>query len=95
MTRDELDALSSHELHDLAVRFVESGWSLKHSHRLIVLSATYRQISTDDEQRHKIDPDNLLLWRQKVQRLDAGTLRPTSWSDRFRALGRELLRPQG
>ncbi|MFE5139899.1 acyl-CoA thioesterase [Streptomyces fagopyri] len=25
-------------------------------------------------------------------RLDAGTLRPTSWSDRFRAVGRELLR---
>jgi acyl-CoA thioester hydrolase len=28
-------------------------------------------------------------------RLDAGTLRPTAWSDRFRALGRELLRSQG
>ncbi|WP_369245175.1 acyl-CoA thioesterase [Streptomyces sp. R41] len=28
-------------------------------------------------------------------RLDAGTLRPTPWSDRFRALGRELLRSRG
>ncbi|MFC9849167.1 acyl-CoA thioesterase [Streptomyces sp. NPDC060223] len=26
-------------------------------------------------------------------RLDAGTLRPTSWSEPFRAVGRELLRP--
>ncbi|MDT0464643.1 acyl-CoA thioesterase [Streptomyces gibsoniae] len=26
-------------------------------------------------------------------RLDAATLRPTSWSERFRAAGRELLRP--
>ncbi|MFE6486123.1 acyl-CoA thioesterase [Streptomyces sp. NPDC057757] len=28
-------------------------------------------------------------------RLDAGTLRPTPWSDRFRAVGRELLRSAG
>ena len=30
----------------LAARFVESGWSLKQMHRLIVLSATYQQSST-------------------------------------------------
>ena len=28
-------------------------------------------------------------------RLDAGTLRPVPWSDAFRAVGRELLRPAG
>ncbi|MFB8182319.1 acyl-CoA thioesterase [Streptomyces sp. NPDC055966] len=28
-------------------------------------------------------------------RLDAGTLRPTPWTDGFRAVGRELLRPAG
>ena len=32
----------------LAVEFVESGWSLKHMHRLMVLSAAYRQDSRVD-----------------------------------------------
>ena len=58
----------------LAVQFVEQGWSIKQMHRLMVLSATYRQSSVDDEARHQIDPDNALLWRQNVQRLDAETL---------------------
>ncbi len=37
----------------LAVEFVESGWSLKHMHRLMVLSATYCQDSTVDPRNAK------------------------------------------
>lgn len=61
----------------LAIEFTRRGWSIKDLHRIIVLSATYRQAS-QVEFRSKglqIDPDNLLLWRQNVQRLDAETLR--------------------
>ncbi len=43
--------------------------------RLILLSASYRQNSVDDEAKRTLDPDNVLLWRQNVQRLDAETLR--------------------
>jgi len=60
----------------LAAEFVESGWSVKHVQRLIVTSATYRQASGVRNQG-AADPDNSLLWRQNVQRLDAETLRDT------------------
>jgi hypothetical protein len=59
----------------LATEFVDQGWSIKEVHRLIVLSAAYRQTSTDDPARHELDPANALLWRQNVQRLNAETLR--------------------
>src|SRR5207244_3332361 len=52
------------------------GWSLKHVHRLIVTSSTFRQDSMRrDGAAEKRDPDNLLLWRMNRQRLDAETLR--------------------
>ncbi len=59
----------------LAVEFMDRGWSLKVIHRLLVTSATYRQASTSDSGRSKLDPDNALLWRQNVRRLDAEGLR--------------------
>jgi hypothetical protein len=59
----------------LAVEFMESGWSIKHMHRLMLLSATYRQTSTVDGRKRSIDPDNRTLWRQNMQRLEAETLR--------------------
>jgi len=61
----------------LAVEFMESGWSLKHMHRLIVTSTTYQQSSRtipNAGSSHK-DPNNLLLWRQNRLRLDAEVLR--------------------
>ncbi len=61
----------------LAVEFMENGWSIKHIQRLIVTSATYRQASAIDPRKKAIDPDNTLLWRQNVQRLDAESLRDT------------------
>ncbi len=63
----------------LAREFVESGWSIKHIHRLILLSNTYRQRSKFDESQHararEVDPDNRLLWRQRLRRIDAEPLR--------------------
>src|SRR5262249_17530185 len=63
----------------LAVEFMESGWSVKHIQRLIVTSATYRQGSGARNQG-SADPENSLLWRQNVQRLDAEMLRDTMLS---------------
>ena len=63
----------------LAREFVESGWSMKHVHRQIMLSATYRQRSAVDENRLaasvQIDPNNHLLWRQQMRRLEAEPIR--------------------
>src|SRR5213078_2492483 len=44
-------------------------WSLKHIHRLIVTSATYRQ-SAIAEHGAKLDPDNKLLWKMNRRRLE-------------------------
>jgi hypothetical protein len=51
-----------------------SPWSLKHIHRLIVTSATYRQ-SALSTQGSKVDPDNTLLWRMNRRRLEAEAVR--------------------
>ena len=59
----------------LAVKFVESGWSLKKLHRLIMTSAAYRQASADNEAARKIDPENQLLWRMNRRRLEIESLR--------------------
>jgi len=63
----------------LAREFVESGWSVKHIHRMIMTSTTYRQRSTAEETQltraREVDPDNRLLWRQRLRRIDAEPLR--------------------
>jgi hypothetical protein len=77
----------------LASEFVTSGWSVKHLHRLIVTSATYRQSSqigdfglriADSDAGNPqsairnpqlIDPDNKLLWRQNLRRIEAEVVR--------------------
>jgi hypothetical protein len=61
----------------LACEFGEHGWSIKHLHRLLVLSSTYRQDSRvpTSAQAQRIDPDNRLLWRMNRQRLDGEALR--------------------
>ncbi len=63
---------SNPELLDwLARRFMDDGWSFKKLHRLILTSATYRQSSERpmDAQLAKLDPLNVLLWRQSPRRL--------------------------
>jgi len=59
----------------LAMEFVETGWSIKKMHRLILNSQAYRQISLRDSKRDSIDPDNRLLSRQNSRRLEAENLR--------------------
>ena len=59
----------------LASEFMQSGWSLKHLHRVILTSTAYRQSATRREKLDQIDPDNQLLGRMSVRRLEAETLR--------------------
>ncbi len=68
--------LPSHpELLDwLATEFVSSGWSMKSMHRLIVTSQAYRQSSNLSDALLNTDPENVLLSRMPLQRMDAETL---------------------
>jgi hypothetical protein len=50
-------------------------WSMKHLHRLIVTSSTYRQASTPDEASATIDRDNKYLWRYPPRRAEAEVVR--------------------
>jgi Protein of unknown function (DUF1553)/Protein of unknown function (DUF1549)/Planctomycete cytochrome C len=59
----------------LASRFVESGWSVKKLHRLIVTSATYRQSSAAPPELAKADPENRLLAHMSRKRLTFEGLR--------------------
>ncbi len=59
----------------LAQQFVAQGWSAKAVHRLIVNSATYRQASQPNAKVQTIDPQNLLLSRYSLRRLDAEAIR--------------------
>ncbi|MDB5339267.1 MAG: Protein of unknown function (DUF1553)/Protein of unknown function (DUF1549)/Planctomycete, partial [Planctomycetaceae bacterium] len=59
----------------LATRFVQSGWSLKAMHRLIMNSATYQQTSAYDPKAAEMDPDAKLLWRFNRRRLSAEEIR--------------------
>ncbi len=61
----------------LARYFIDSGWSVKAMHRLIVHSRTYRQQSLDGEEGFAEDPQNEWLWRANRRRLDAEQIRDT------------------
>jgi hypothetical protein len=67
---------SNPELLDwLAVEFRDSGGSFKKLHKLIVMSAVYRQASAGNAANTKIDGENRYLWRANRERLDAESLR--------------------
>jgi hypothetical protein len=59
----------------LAGEFVAHDWSPKHVHRLIVLSATYRQASAARADGLTADAQDRLLWRYPPRRLEAEPLR--------------------
>ena len=69
----------------LAAEFIDSGWNLKHLHRILLRSATFQQASlTEDSQRssrviaaRKVDPLNVLLWHYPRRRLDFEAMRDT------------------
>jgi hypothetical protein len=59
----------------LASKFMELGWSTKQMHRMIMLSAVYQQ-STDTNPAYEAkDPENKLLWRANIRRLDFEAMR--------------------
>lgn len=61
----------------LAVDFVENGWSLKRLHKQIMVSTAYRQSSRQyaDHPGERLDPENQLLWRMNLQRIEAEIVR--------------------
>ena len=74
-TPDDLGNQSSAPTHPelldwLATQFIKGGWSIKKLQRMIVLSQVYRESSTDNPAYADTDPDNRLLWRANLRRLD-------------------------
>ena len=69
----------------LASRFEEDGWSLKKLHRLIMLSSAYQESSANNPRFALVDPDNRLLWRSNIRRLEFEALR-----DSLLAIGGDL-----
>ena len=70
----------------LAAEFVDSGWNVKHIHRLIMHSTLYQQSSTTgDEVLLNADPENRYYGRAAMRRLEAEVLRDAilSVSDRL------------
>ncbi|WP_197489150.1 DUF1553 domain-containing protein [Planctomyces sp. SH-PL14] len=67
----------------LATELVEQGWSMKPLHRMIVLSAAYRQSSSTvaatawsaEGDPNGADPSNRLLWRMNSRRMEAEVVR--------------------
>ncbi len=59
----------------LALEFMRQGWSLKQLHKLIVLSATYQQMSGVTPDLLARDPENRLLSRGPRVRLEAEMIR--------------------
>jgi mono/diheme cytochrome c family protein len=59
----------------LAVEFRDGGQSLKSLHRLIVLSATYRQVSAGNPKAEAIDAGDAYLWRMSRRKLEAEAVR--------------------
>jgi len=59
----------------LASEFRDGGGSLKWLHKLIVMSATYRQSSMGNPRAEKVDANNTLLWRQNRRKLEAEEVR--------------------
>jgi len=59
----------------LATRFIQSSWSLKAMHRLMMLSATYQQGNQASNEASQQDPDNRLLHHMRPRRLEAECVR--------------------
>jgi mono/diheme cytochrome c family protein len=83
---NQSDAPTHPELLDyLALHFMQDGWSIKKLHRQIMLSNTYQQSSATNPRYAQIDPQNHLLWRANIRRLDFEEIR-----DSVLALGGQL-----
>jgi cytochrome c553 len=59
----------------LASRFMDEGWSIKKLHKLIMTSSVYQQGSANNPRYAQVDPNNRLLWRANIRRLEFEPLR--------------------
>ncbi len=89
-TPDDFGTMSESPSHPelldyLASRFMEEGWSIKKMHREIMLSSVYQQSSANNPRYAQVDPNNRLLWRANIRRLEFEALR-----DSFLAIGGTL-----
>jgi mono/diheme cytochrome c family protein len=69
----------------LAQELIESGWDLKHVHRLMVTSTAYQRSSVAEGDGTTKDPDNQLLWRANRRRLQV-----EAWRDSLLAVSGTL-----
>lgn len=72
------DAPSHPQLLDwLARTFIESGWSTKAMHRLILASSVYQMSGSNPQVAvaEQVDPENRWLWKFRRQRMEAEQLR--------------------
>jgi hypothetical protein len=69
----------------LASRFMQDGWSIKKMHRLIMLSSVYQESSENNPRYAEQDPNNRLLWRANIRRLEFEAVR-----DSLLAIGGKL-----
>ncbi len=69
----------------LAANFIHEGWSIKKLHRQIMLSNTYQQSSEGNPRYAQTDPQNRLLWRANLQRMEFEAVR-----DSILAIGGKL-----
>jgi cytochrome c553 len=74
-TPDDLGNMSAPPTHPelldwLSATFVEKNWSIKALHRLIVLSNAYQQSSQNNPKYAEMDPNNKLLWRYNLRRMN-------------------------
>ncbi|HEX3720821.1 MAG TPA: PSD1 and planctomycete cytochrome C domain-containing protein [Verrucomicrobiae bacterium] len=83
---NQSDPPSHPELLDyLAAQFMREGWSIKKLHREIMLSNTYQESAATNPRYAQIDPQNRLLWRANIQRLEFEEIR-----DSILAIGGQL-----
>ncbi len=61
----------------LAVEFRDSGWNMKHLHRLLVTSTAYRRMSSVGHADANVaaDPENRFLWRMNGGRMESEVVR--------------------
>lgn len=79
-TPDDLGVMSEPPTHPelldyLANYLVQKNWSMKSLHKLIVMSRVYQESSHTRPDFAQKDPENRLLWRANVRRLDFEAMR--------------------
>jgi hypothetical protein len=80
-TPDDLGTQSEKPSHPELIEYLshwfmnEGKWSIKNLHRFIMLSKVYQLNSGTVKEYETIDPDNRLLWRANVRRLDFEAMR--------------------